>query len=159
MRLGYLALAMAMAIGLTWAAPVLAQEPGAAPPGVADEATADEATADEMTEDDTDRVERDPSRSRIHNSRLYAGVEDDSEQETIRPEYLKLQASAQRQTGLLIGGLGSVLGLGSVATGAVLLSNSPDDDNTIGAATLAGGAVTVASSILIGLLISAVAED
>lgn len=147
-------LVMGVAVWLSWAGAARADEPTGAP-DEADDEVADTAPDQESTE----HVGRDPRRSKIHNYVTLDDYQPRQEEEAATPEYLKARAAAQRQTGLLIGGLGAVIGLGSVATGAVLLSNSQDDDNPIGGATLAGGAITVASSILLGLMISAVAED
>ena len=49
-------------------------------------------------------------------------------------------------------GVGTALGGGSVATGAVLLANDPrSSDERIGVATLAGGIVTIVVSLAIGI--------
>lgn len=122
------------------------------------EAPSDDATSSaDQDASESEYVERDPSKSRLHAYDTEQNTELDEEPNDSR--YLKERASTQRQTGLLIGGLGAAIGLGSVGTGVVLLSNSSENDNPVGGATLAGGAITVASSILIGLMISAAAED
>jgi len=59
--------------------------------------------------------------------------------------------AAQRAAGWAVLGIGSSIGLGSVATGITLIVIGGSQNQEVGSATLIGGAVTTGVGLVIGL--------
>jgi hypothetical protein len=59
--------------------------------------------------------------------------------------------TSQRAAGWAVLGIGGSIGLGSVATGIVMINQDSSSNQQVGAATLVGGAVTAVVGLAVGL--------